>query len=187
MFFFGKKEEEGISGQLEIDLIMSVRKAVEKTASKKINVKLTEKPVIKQKPTVMWQNKMKVMRPADCVFSSAIIIERGNPKDNGIAVLFIPESVAEFIATASGVSFSEGYDGVMRACGEFLNEMLKRFGTYMTNLGYEELKLSQPHNFSARVDQLFDYNRLTKFEMTFLRNSEKFVQLELGIGPLKKK
>ena len=186
MFLFGKKEEEGISGQLEIDLIMSARKAIVKTAEKKINVKLEEKPKIEQKPVVMWQGKMKVMRPTDCVYVSAITIERGNPKDNGIAILFIPEEVAEFIATASGVPFSEGYDGVMRACGEFLNEMLERFRNYLMKLGYEELKFSQPQNFSSTVNQLFDYTRLTKFEITFSRKKEKFVQLELGIGPLKK-
>ncbi|MDP8264635.1 MAG: hypothetical protein P9M12_04030 [Candidatus Aceula lacicola] len=187
MFLFGKKEEEGISGQLEIDLIMSARKAIERTARKRTNVELKEKPKIEQKPAVKWQGKMKVLRPADCVYVSAIAIERGDPKDNGIAILFIPESVAEFIARASDVPSSEEYDGVMRACGEFLNEMLERFKSYLVKLGYEELSFSEPHNFSSRVDQLFDYSRSTKFEITFFRNKEKFVQLELGIGPLKKK
>ena len=188
MFLFGKKEDdEGISGQLEIDLIMSARKAIEKTAEKKINVKLVDKPKILQKSIVMWQNKMKVMRPADCVYVSAIVIETGDPKNNGIAILFIPEAVAEFIATASGVPFSEGYDGVMRACGEFLNEVLERFKKYLLKLEYEALNFSEPQNFSSRVDQLFDYRRPSKFEMTFFRKGEKFVQLELGIGRLKKK
>ncbi|MDD3375074.1 MAG: hypothetical protein PHY73_05060 [Candidatus Omnitrophica bacterium] len=187
MFLFGKKDDEGISGQLEIDLIMSARKAIERTAEKKINVKLVDKPKILQKPVVMWQNKMKVCRPTDCVYVSAIVIETGDPKNKGIAILFIPEEVAEFIATASGVPFSEGYDGVMRACGEFLNDVLERFKGYLQKLGYQELNFSQPQNFSSRVDQLFDYNRLSKFEMTFFRNKSKFVQLELGIGSLKKK
>ncbi len=188
MGWFSKEPvEEPISGQLEIDLIMSARKAVEKVVKTKLEISLDGKPVIEQKPVVHWQGKMKILRPSDCVFVSAIVIDREKTEEKGIAVLFIPDTIAETIAGSMGVPRSEGIDGVMRGCGEFLNEVAERFKHYLDKLEYEEIKFSEPVNFSSQPSKLFEYDRSMKFELTFFKKEEKFVQLEVGIGPLKKK
>ena len=186
MFLFGKKEEEPISGQLEIDLIISVRKAIDKTVAKMFEIKLEEKPKIEQHPTIQWEGKFKVSKPSDCVFCSTITIERENHDDNGIVVLFIPESIAEIIAGGLGISLKQGEEGVMKGCGQFLEAVVEYFTKHLVKLGYEELKFSEPYNFSHKVDQLFDYHRSKKYVLTFSHKGEKFVQVEMGIGPLRK-
>jgi hypothetical protein len=56
----------------------------------------------------------------------------------------------------------------------------------MLKLGYEELRFSETTNFSSNVNQLFDYYQSTKFQITFMKDNEKFVEFEVGIGPIKK-
>ena len=184
--FFSKPKEEEVSGQLEIDLIMSMVKAVQKVVFQKFEENFKEKPKIDKKMVVQWQGKMKILKPSDCVYTSVIMIERPKAKDNGIIILYIPEMIAESIALACGAVRSEGLEGLLRGCGIFLSDVAGAFKTYMLKLGYEELRFSETTNFSSNVNQLFDYYQSTKFQITFMKDNEKFVEFEVGIGPIKK-
>lgn len=184
--FFSKPKEEEVSGQLEIDLIMSMVKAVQKVVLQKFEENFKEKPKIEKKMVVQWQGKMKITRPADCVYTSVILIERPKAKDNGIIILYIPEMIAESVALACGAMRSEGMEGLLRGCGVFLSDVASMFQSYMNKLGYEELKFSQTTNFASNPNQLFDYYQSTKFQITFIKDDEKFVEFDVGIGPIKK-
>lgn len=183
---FSKPKEEEVSGQLEIDLIMSMVKAVQKVVLQRFEENFKDKPKIEKKMVVQWQGKMKILKPADCVYTSVILIERPKIKDNGIIILYIPEMIAESIALACGAVRSEGLEGLLRGCGVFLGDVATAFKNYMLKLGYEELRFSETINFSSNVNQLFDYYQSTKFQITFIKDSEKFVEFEVGIGPIKK-
>jgi len=184
--FFSKPKEEEVSGQLEIDLIMSMVKAVSKISLQKFEMTLKEKPKIDKKMVVQWQGKMKVLKPADCVYVSAMLIQRQKVKDNGIFVLYLPESIAEMIAMSAHVKRSDGEEGLLKACGDFLVEIGYHFKAHMLKLGYEDLQFSAPVNFTSKVDQLFDFYQLTKFQITFFRDGEKFLEFDVGTGPIKK-
>jgi hypothetical protein len=183
---FSKPKEEEVSGQLEIDLIMSMVKAVNKTVLQKFEISFKEKPKIDKKTVVTWQGKMKIVKPSDCVFISVIVIQRPKVKDNGIFVLYLPESIAETIAVRFGAKRADGEVGLLKACGDFLIEVTNYFKEYMLKLGYEDLKFSSPMNFTSKVDQLFDFYQSTKFQVTFVHEGEKFLEFDVGIGPLKK-
>ncbi len=184
--FFSKPKPEEVSGQLEIDLIMSMVKAVNKVVLQKFEISFKEKPKIDKKMVVQWQGKMKIVKPSDCVFISVTVIERPQAKDNGIVVLYIPESIAETIAVVFGAKRSDGVEGLLKACGSFLTEVADCFKAYMTKLGYEDLKFSAPMNFTLKVDQLFDFYQATRFQITFSHEGEKFLEFDVGTGPLKK-
>jgi len=184
--FFSKSKEEEVSGQLEIDLIMSMVKAVNKVSLQKFELSLKEKPKIEKKMVVQWQGKMKVLRPADCVYVSVMMIQRPKAKDNGIFVLYLPESIAEMLASSAHVKRSDGEEGVLKACGDFLIEIANYFKMYMLKLGYEDLNFSTPANFTSKVDQLFDFYQLTKFQITFFKDEEKFLEFDVGMGPTRK-
>jgi len=184
--FFSKPKQEEVSGQLEIDLIMSMVKAVNKISLQKFEVSFKEKPKIDKKMVVQWQGKMKVLRPVDCVFVSVVLIQRPKAKDNGIFVLYLPESIGEMIAIAFGIKRADGEEGLLKACGDFLTEIANQFKANMLKLGYEDLQFSLPMNFTSRVDQLFDFYQATKFQITFLNDGEKFLEFDVGTGPIKK-
>jgi len=184
--FFSKPKEEEVSGQLEIDLIMSMVKAVNKVSLQKFELSLKEKPKIEKKMVVQWQGKMKVLRPTDCVYISVMMIQRPKAKDNGIFVLYLPESIAEMIGISAHVTRGDGEEGLLKACGEFLIEIGNYFKAYMLKLGYEDLQFSPPVNFTSKVDQLFDFYQTTKFQITFFRDEEKFLEFDVGMGPIKR-
>lgn len=184
--FFSKPKEEEVSGQLEIDLIMSMVKAVNKVALQKFELTFKEKPKIDRKAVVQWQGKMKIVKPTDCVFISTIMIQRPKAKDNGIFVLYLPEATGEMIAIASGAKRSDGEMGLLKACGDFLTEVANCFKMYMLKLGYEDLLFSLPTSFTSKSDQLFDFYQPTKFQITFLKDDEKFLEFDVGMGPIKK-
>ena len=184
--FFSKPKEAEVSGQLEIDMIMSMVKAVNKIVLSKVEISFKEKPKIDKKPILTWQGKMKIVKPSDCVFVSAIVIQQPKAKDNGIFVLYLPESIGEMIALRYGAKPSEGESALLKACGDFLSETVSYFKDYMLKLGYEGLQFSSPMNFTSKVDQLFDFYQSTKFQITFQHQEEKFFEFDVGIGPLKK-
>jgi len=182
MFLFGGKKEQPISDQLEIDLIMSVRRAVDKTASRMLEIKLEEKPKIDQHATVQWQGKTKISRPSDCSYISGVVIPREDQIDNGLVVFYIPESIGELISGALGGGHKE--EGINESCAKFLKETVEYFKNHLVKLGYEELKIPEP--LTLGKDALVDYSRSSKYQLIFYYKGEKFIQVDLGIGPLKK-
>lgn len=184
MFFFGKRfKEEPISGQLEIDLIMSAKKAIEKVTLKMFEFKLDENPKVEQKYTVMWDDQMRLLKPSDCTFVSLIILERQKKEDNGMFAFYIPDSIATTIGAMKGKKTEEA---IMEVCGEYLSAVVEQFKSYLNRLGYESVKVGDPINFAYKVSGLFPYFRSVKYSIIFNRKKEKFVQAEVGIGPLKK-
>ncbi len=184
MFFFGKKEEP-ISGQLEIDLILSARKAVCKTVLKLLEVKLEEKPNIKQRPTVQWQGKMKLSKPSGYTYAAGVVIPRAHAIDNGMIVFFISENIAELFAGSLGIRPGAEGQGLVQSCEKFFEQAVGYFRESLVKLGYEELKIPEPESFLER-EALLDYFRSTKYVITFYQKGERFLQIEMGIGPLQK-
>ncbi|MDP8266768.1 MAG: hypothetical protein P9M07_07495 [Candidatus Aceula meridiana] len=182
MFLFGGKKEQPISDQLEIDLIMSVCRAVDKTTLKMLEIKLEEKPKVDQHATVQWQGKTKISRPSDCRYVSGVVIPREEQNDNGMVIFYIPDSIAELISGALGAGHKE--EAINQSCAEFLKGTVEYFKNHLVKLGYEELKVSEP--LTLGKDSLIDYHRSSKYQLIFYRKGEKFVQIDLGIGPLQK-
>jgi hypothetical protein len=184
MSLFGKKEHP-ISGQLEIDLILSAQKAVYKAALKILEIRLEDKPKIAQHPCVQWQGKMKVTRPSGCTHVAGVIIERPDPIDNGFILFFTSENTAEMIAGSLGIRPGADGQGLYQACEIFLKQVIEFFRESLQKLGYEDLALPEPQSFPQK-DFLVDYFRISRYCLTFTHKDERFLNVDLGIGPLKK-
>lgn len=184
MSLFSKKEQP-VSGQLEIDLILSAQKAIYKSALKILEIKLEDKPKIAQHPCVQWQGKLKVLRPSGCTHIAGVIIQRPDPIDNGMILLFASESIAELIAGSLGIRAGADGQGLFQACEKFSKQVIEFFRESLQKLGYEDLNIPEPESF-VQKDFLVDYFRSTKYSLTFTHKEERFLHLDLGVGPLKK-
>lgn len=182
---------KGPSNQTEIDIIIAVKKAVEKATSSIIHIELSEKPVITRKPIVVWQNRMRIINPGDCAFVSLVSLRHPQGKGdnfaiNGFIVIYIPEETADMMTRALGKGGQLSDEDIRYGCGEFLNSMADMFKRYLMAMSYEELSVGAPHNFGSRVDELVDYHEPTKFEVVFSHEETKFLHVDIGIEKIKK-
>lgn len=185
------KLASGVRNQADIDLILCVRRAVERTLSTMCHISLVEKPTIELKPVVKWMGKMRVIKPLDCAFVSVITFRHGAAKRkiyevNGFIVLYIPETTADELIKALGLSGTFDEDDIKDACGEFLNIMAGSFKLELVKVGYEELEISPPFNFGFKVDELFDYYQDYKFDLTFFKEGKTYLHVDIALDKIVK-
>lgn len=184
-------EIKGPSNQVEIDIIMSIKKAVDKAVETVMHFSFNEKPVIERKQVIDWQGRMRIVKPPDCAFVSLITLRRQKARIwhfsvHGFIVIYIPEDTAYTILRCYGIVGEMKESDVRDGCGEFLNNIAGLFKRTMVSLGYEELEISTPHNFGFHVDELIDYRENFKFEVIFNHEEKKFLHIDIALSQIRK-
>lgn len=173
--------------EIEQDIIYCAQKCVQSACQIMCKIALDPKREVSRQQFVVFQNQIRILKPADCAFTSVIEFlgthsRKGQRyKIQGLMAIYFPEPSTDTLLRGMGITGKFDETDIMDGCGEILNVIAGQFKVEMANKGYEELMISTPFNFNFQIDELFNYHKTEKFELIYFFEGNKLIYVDVGV------
>jgi hypothetical protein len=169
-----------------------VKHGIESTFNQMCHFKFEDKPRVVKATHIKWQGKTRIIKPFEYSYVSVMTFryesgKRARYEINGLITMFVTEWAADMLISALGLRGRLDESDIMDGCGEFLNVMAGIIREQFEKEGLEHLSVQGPNNYLAHVDELYEYYHDDKLEITYFKEEEPFVQVDISLDSIKKK
>lgn len=159
-----------------IDICTSTLRSVNNTLSTMSQIDVTEMPLVQRQEI----SALVVMAPSD-TFTSVVLFsqEHKNEVVKGGVILYIAKSNVEALFGSLGVTGNSPLTEITDISGEFCNVIAGGFKTEIVRLGYDEVQLSTPKNYSGSVSDSVDMSVTCKYRMSFASQNHGLLTIDV--------